>query len=441
MGSGGADIMIAQSPTANPTAYGYYPGNLPADGDVWFGNNFDYRSPVLGSYEYVSHLHEVGHALGLKHGNEPDVFGALPADHDDLEFSVMTYRSYLGGPTGGSYSNEEFGYPQTYMMSDVAALQYMYGADFTYNSSNTTYTWSPTTGEMFVNGVGQGAPGGGSGGATDRVFLTIWDGGGIDTYDMSNYTTAVTIDLRAGQWSITATNQRANLGNNHFAQGTVYNAYEVNGNPASLVDNATGGPGGDYIFGNEAANALTGNAGDDTITGNGGNDTIFGGAGTDQAAFGGPRSGYAAARGSDGSVQITAVNNSSDGTDTIFDVEQFKFTDRATPYTLDEILTSASSGGRWLFSIAGTPVVLGINNGVAPVFPAPQAGAFNIEVFTNANRRAACRTPRPGFRASIADPGGTLDSGFLTGTDLRLGSGNLLRRQFGDRRGRPERLA
>ena len=43
-----------------------------------------------------------------------------------------------------------------------------------------------------------------------------------------------------------------------------------------------------------------------------------------------------------------------------------------------------ANGGRWLFSIAGTPIVLGINNGVrAGLSHAAQAGAFNIEVFTN----------------------------------------------------------
>ena len=26
-------------------------------------------------------------------------FGALPADHDSVEYSIMTYRSYVGGPT------------------------------------------------------------------------------------------------------------------------------------------------------------------------------------------------------------------------------------------------------------------------------------------------------------------------------------------------------
>ena len=424
--SGDADVMIAQSPAANPTAYGYYPGSLPADGDVWFGNNFNYRNPVLGTYEYTSHLHEVGHALGLKHGNEPDGFGALPADRDDLEFSVMTYRAYLGGPTGGTFTNEEFGFPQTYMMSDVAALQYMYGADFTYNSGNTTYTWSATSGEMFVNGVGQGASGGGVGGAANRVFLTIWDGGGVDTYDMSNYTGAETIDLRAGQWSITATNQRANLGNNHFAQGTVYNAYEFNNNPVSLIENATGGPASDALMGNEVANTLIGNGGDDTITGNGGNDTIFGASGTDMAVFGAARSGYTVTRGSDSSLQIAAANNVGDGTDTIFDVELFQFTDRAAPYTLTELLAGLPSGGRWIFSALGIPVVLGINNGTAPVFPTAQAAAFNIEVFTGATVSGVPSPESSGFQSSIADPGATLDSGFLTGTGLRLGSGNFL---------------
>ena len=55
------------------------------------------------------------------------------------------------------------------------------------------------------------------------------------------------------------------------------------------------------------------------------------------------------------------------------------------------------NGGRWLFSIAGTPIVLGINNGVAPVFPIGRAGAFNIEVFTNATV-SGVPGPKPDFR-------------------------------------------
>ena len=63
----------------------------------------------------------------------------------------MSYRSYVGAPTG--YTNDSF--PQTLMMYDIAAVQTMYGANYTTNSGDTVYKWSPTTGEMSLNGVGR----------------------------------------------------------------------------------------------------------------------------------------------------------------------------------------------------------------------------------------------------------------------------------------------
>ena len=125
-------------------------------------------------------LHELGHALGLKHAHESTLFGAIPFARDSSEFTVMTYRSFVGASTTGGPANETFGFPQTYMMYDIAALQAMYGADYATNGGATIYQWSPDGGEMYVNGVGQGAPG------ANRVFLTIWDGGGQDTYDFGN---------------------------------------------------------------------------------------------------------------------------------------------------------------------------------------------------------------------------------------------------------------
>ena len=86
-----------------------------------------------------------------------------------LEYSVMSYHSYAG-QTGEGYVNETFGYPQTYMIDDVAALQAMYGADYTVRGGNTVYSWSPTTGETFVDGIGHGAPGNGAGGSANRIF-------------------------------------------------------------------------------------------------------------------------------------------------------------------------------------------------------------------------------------------------------------------------------
>ena len=75
---------------------------------------------------------------------------ALPANVDSMEFSVMTDRPYVGAPLLGYYTNEQWGYAQSWMMLDIQALQTMYGADYSTNAGNTTYTWSPTTGQTFV---------------------------------------------------------------------------------------------------------------------------------------------------------------------------------------------------------------------------------------------------------------------------------------------------
>ncbi|MDO9460057.1 MAG: M10 family metallopeptidase, partial [Alphaproteobacteria bacterium] len=195
-GTNGADIAIAQSPAANPTAYAYYPHNVPAGGDIWFGTSYNYSQAQLGNYFFVTALHELGHSLGLKHTHETGGVAnvALPAAHDNSEYTVMSYRSYAGAPLTG-YTAEAFGYPQTYMANDILALQTLYGADFTTHSGNTVYTWSATTGQQFINGVAQLAPGSGGGGSSNRIFETVWDGNGIDTYDFSNYSTALRINL------------------------------------------------------------------------------------------------------------------------------------------------------------------------------------------------------------------------------------------------------
>ena len=215
--NGTGDIRLGESPAADPTAYAYYPNNNANGngGDVWFGDNYagtvnDYRNPVMGGYSYHTHIHELGHAMGLKHSHELGGVSnvAVPSDRDAIEFTVMSYRSFVGGPSSGGYTYGTWDAPTTFMMYDILALQTMYGAYYgsLSNNTDTTYTWSATTGETFINGVGQGTPGG------NKVFMTVWDGGGIDTYDMSNYSGGVTIDLNPGGWSITSDAQRANLG-------------------------------------------------------------------------------------------------------------------------------------------------------------------------------------------------------------------------------------
>ncbi|WP_346659195.1 MULTISPECIES: M10 family metallopeptidase C-terminal domain-containing protein [unclassified Bradyrhizobium] len=166
-------------------------------------------------------MHELGHALGLKHSQEAGgpANVAVPSGHDDSEYTVMSYRSYVGASTTSGYTNEAYGYPQTYMANDILALQAMYGANYTTQSSNMVYAWSPTTGQEIINGVGQLAPGGGAGGSANRIYETVWDGGGVDTYDLSNYTTNLGINLNPGASSLFSSVQLANLGNGHSASG------------------------------------------------------------------------------------------------------------------------------------------------------------------------------------------------------------------------------
>jgi serralysin len=240
-------------------------------GDVWL-NTYDYNSPDLGSFAYAAvFMHEVGHAVGLKHGHAAQSgLPTLPYDHDSYEYSVMTYRQYVGD-NPATFDNAP-DHPTTLMMNDIAALQYLYGADNGYNSGNTTYTFSTTTGEMFINGVGQGAAG------ANYILLTVWDGGGNDTYDFSNYATNASINLLAGSYSTPSSAQRADLGDGYFARGSIYNAYQ---NGDSLIENAFGGSGDDSIVGNQANNLLRGHGGNDGIMGGYGHDTILGDAGSD----------------------------------------------------------------------------------------------------------------------------------------------------------------
>ncbi|WP_082476888.1 M10 family metallopeptidase C-terminal domain-containing protein [Rhizobium sp. Leaf371] len=274
-----ATLRFAESPTADPTAYAFYPGNYDSAGDVWFGTayagtEYDYRSPKIGTYAWHTMGHEIGHALGLKHGHED---AALPSNVDSVEYSIMTYRAYIGAPlTGYSYGLNDA--PQSFMSLDIAALQAMYGADYTVMNGNTVYRWTPDSGQTIIDGVVTIAPG------ANRIFATIWDGGGTDTFDLSAYKTALSIDLQPGKYSLFSTGQTADLGggpNNGHARGNIFNALLYKNNTASLIENVLGGSGNDRIVGNQVQNKLFGNAGNDKLFGLTGNDILVGGIGAD----------------------------------------------------------------------------------------------------------------------------------------------------------------
>jgi serralysin len=303
-GSGAASGAMRLANTSDAdTAYAYFPSSAEIGGDVWIGTAGD--NPIAGNHDWHAIIHELGHSLGLKHGHETDEFGPLPGHVDSLEFSVMTYRTFIGDDTSG-FKHEIWGAPQTFMMLDIAALQTMYGADYTSNSGDTVYTWSPTGGETFVDGNLAIDPG------SNRIFGTIWDGGGIDTYNLSSYAADLRIDLLPGASSTFDSRQLANLGGgpfSSFARGNIFNALLFGGNTASLIENATGGSGTDSISGNQIANALAGNQGDDTLIGGGGNDDLNGGSGND-TLYGDAVADFLAFAGGYATLPQSSTNNS-----------------------------------------------------------------------------------------------------------------------------------
>jgi serralysin len=322
-----AYIRLANS-TTSPTAHAYYPSTTVTGGDAFFGTTG--LNPAMGNFDSAGAvLHEIGHSLGLKHGQDSDTYGQMNADRRDIEFSLMNYASYIGATEDFNTASAS---PKTFMMYDIAALQYMYGANFSAVGQRLAYSWSPTTGEMFINGVSQGAP------ATNTIFETIWTAGATSTYDLRNFAQNQVDDMRPGGWMLFSSNQLANLNagspakpnGDIYARANVYNSLlyagkssstgvpgggppsvaagnsgddsagdvtalsaasvtdsneaivdQDGGDMRSLIGELLAGPGDDTIIGNAADNMIQGGAGNDTIDGGSGNDTLFGGDGND----------------------------------------------------------------------------------------------------------------------------------------------------------------
>ena len=341
------DIRLANaSSSVVPTATAWFPGSVVNSGDVFFGSTG--RNPQIGNFDSsAAVLHEVGHALGLKHGEDnAQPFGALPSNQLSQEYSVMNYSSYIGQPQPpGSATVAPGSWPQTYMMDDIAALQYLYGANFSRVGQDVTYTWSPISGQEFINGVGQGVPfkNPASPFAPGKIFMTVWTQGANSTYDLSNFNGACYLDMRPGGWMNFDSGQRANLGNvapppavPNSANGNVYNALLYQRDTRSEIANLITGNGNDTVYGNDVFDTVRLGNGNDVVNCGGGGSQIFAGNGNDILNGGAGNETFTLTGGTytvDGGTgnnildltRLTPVNNApftinnNDGTGTVFE--------------------------------------------------------------------------------------------------------------------------
>ena len=231
--SGIGDITFGQAWlttfSSSPDAWAYYPDQGDVGGDVWM--NLDSASQMQnvtpGGYGFYALMHEIGHALGLQHTFTANLTG----DENTEQYSVMAYNRT---PWGSSQSAE------TYMLYDIAALQEVYGANTGFNAGDTVYTF------------------------TDGTPMTIWDGGGNDTFDTSAISAGVTIRLDEGAYS------------------SILNTENVAVAYGAEIENATTGAGNDTLYGNALSNTLQGNGGNDDYFGYGGDDVYVFTSGQDE---------------------------------------------------------------------------------------------------------------------------------------------------------------
>jgi serralysin len=152
----------------------------------------------------------------------------------------------------------------------------MYGADFETRKADTTYTWTPSEGSLVIreNGIAVDvidAPN------TDTIFMTIWDGGGEDTFDFGLFSTELLIDLRPGEWiktDVRGNSQTADLDGvrgSELADGNIANAYlytDPTTNTVryeSLIENTIGGSKSDVFVANVEGNTFTGGGSGDVF--------------------------------------------------------------------------------------------------------------------------------------------------------------------------------
>ncbi|MDP2215618.1 M10 family metallopeptidase [Phenylobacterium sp.] len=276
------DVSDADEDHDGGTSWGfaYYPpsygsAGLAYMGDIWISKDKMGSDFAAGGYDFSALIHELGHAIGLKHPFEDGA--VLPTAYDTTRYTVMSYTEAVDSlhwvatatATGVRITPTRVA-PETPMVFDILAVQARYGADPTTATGNTTYSWDPNR----------------------PFFQSIYDAGGIDTFDLSNHTRGSVIDLTPGAYSsIAQFSAEAQIAemlvrfpwahaffNEHILDPETYTWTDNLGIAYNtVIENVIGGSGADTILGNSANNEIRGGDGRSYLRGFDGNDQIWGG--------------------------------------------------------------------------------------------------------------------------------------------------------------------
>lgn len=318
---------------SNFAGFANYPGNRSLAGDVFLGGDIPGMNFSEGARGYALIVHEMGHALGLKHPFEAPAM--LPSELDNQSVSVMSYTRYryleftaTWNAGTGRYSGEYLvnARPTQLSLFDVQAMHAVYGPETSTRTGNDVYT------------VG------------NRQYLTIWDAGGVDTIDVAQATGASRINLNGGTISSVNVQTNADIIARVLAdlarQGAperqsitdwvttsvnkiASDLYNGENNLAivqgAVIENVNTGSGNDQVWDNAVNNRINTGAGNDTINlGHGGFDWVDGGSGQDTAVFNVTSAATQRERQSDGSWLVVGKGFAAQ----LVGVEVLQFTDQ-----------------------------------------------------------------------------------------------------------------
>lgn len=401
-------------------------------GDVFLNNtseqNFPQKLGIKGAKGFHTLLHEVGHALGLKHtgnynasgGGAPEPY--LPREKDSYQYAIMSY-DYAVDPNGNVIKDingnpvkrSRLGYPRTPMLYDIAAIQELYGSNLNTRSDDTTYSYSETE-----DSDGDGNP--------NPFMETIWDGGGIDTIDAINHSRNIEINLNAGEFSSVGFLNEVTNATDPQDKYNLAIAFNV------VIENAIGGTGNDTLTGNNVNNLLSGRDGNDSLIGAGGADTLNGGNGIDTASYSNSGTGIsinlAIGTGNGGDAQgdifesIEILEGSEFDDNLIGDASSNTFNGNEGNDSLN-----GNAGNDLLIGEAGNDLIDGGDNiDTISYSKSPNGIAVNIdETSSYQNENSIPVSPEPNF--TIAS--GTAEDGF-EGTDTLKNLENIIASQQDD---------